>query len=483
VKPRNPNPAAATGHTLAHKLAQAALFIGKVRSGQSSEQALASSPATLMAPTRALGFLALRNLGLCGFLLSQLADRKPSPEAENLLTVALAVLLAPDTEEDAHGVYAEFTIVNQAIVAAKAHPKTAHASGFINACLRRFLRERDALLDRAQQDETARWNCPPWWSRKILRDHPQQGALILADLHRRAPMVLRVRPNAKMTDGLAGPSPLHHHGQALGARRVGEFAWALNTPVAVTDIDEFRDGSVTVQDAAAQLAAPMLLRALNADTPPLSQPWRVLDACAAPGGKTTHLIEFAQHLGRAIEVTALDIDSQRCARIHENLQRCGLQAHVLSADAGHPQQWWDGQPFDAILLDAPCSASGIVRRHPDIPWLRREGDIAQLAQIQSRLLDALWPLLKPGGLMLYCTCSQFRAEGSDQIEAFLSRNTQALLLPSPGHLLAGFDTSETVLPENPETGIRHPWSPLPSATSIREHDGFFYALLQNNVPR
>jgi 16S rRNA (cytosine967-C5)-methyltransferase len=188
---------------------------------------------------------------------------------------------------------------------------------------------------------------------------------------------------------------------------------------------------------------------------------QVLDACAAPGGKTAHLLELTN-----AQVTALDIDAQRGTRITQTLARLGLQAKVLAHDAADVAAWWDGVPFDAILLDAPCSASGIVRRHPDIRWLRRDTDIAQLVAIQARLLDALWPVLKPGGCLLYATCSVFKAEGSEQIQAFLARNSLARLLPSPGHLLPGLPQQGAATPHN----------------TLGDHDGFFYALLQKSAP-
>jgi len=186
----------------------------------------------------------------------------------------------------------------------------------------------------------------------------------------------------------------------------------------------------------------------------------VLDACAAPGGKTAHLLEFAD-----AAVTALDIDAARCLRIHDNLQRLGLTARVVAADAADLPSWWQGQLFDAILLDAPCSGSGVVRRHPDIRWLRRPTDVAQLAQQQARLLALLWPLLKPGGRLLYATCSVFHAEGQDQVKAFLGNNSNATLLPSPGHLLPGQVVQWPGVDDNPN----------------REHDGFYYALLEKSA--
>jgi len=184
---------------------------------------------------------------------------------------------------------------------------------------------------------------------------------------------------------------------------------------------------------------------------------RVLDACAAPGGKTAHLLEL-----RDAQVTALDVDPARCERIHQTLARLGLHAEVVAADAADVSAWWDGTPFDAILLDAPCSASGIVRRHPDIRWLRRQTDITQLAAIQARLLHKLWPLVKPGGRLLYCTCSVFRQEGEQQVAAFLAHHSQATMLASPGHLLPHRDPNTTTPTDNP----------------LGDHDGFYYALLE-----
>jgi 16S rRNA (cytosine967-C5)-methyltransferase len=232
----------------------------------------------------------------------------------------------------------------------------------------------------------------------------------------------------------------------------------LARPIPVAEIPGFAEGLVSVQDAAAQRAAPLLL----ADA--LPQGGRVLDACAAPGGKTAQLLELAD-----LDLVAIDRDPGRLARVDETLARLGLDATTLAADVAAPSAWWDGRPFDAILLDAPCTASGIVRRHPDVRWLRRPGDLDMLAATQTRLLDALWPLLALGGRLLYCTCSVFRGEGSAQIDAFLQRHSDAALVeapPSPGHLLP--------LPDNGTT--------LSTAGPSRAADGFFIALLEKHPP-
>jgi 16S rRNA (cytosine967-C5)-methyltransferase len=264
-------------------------------------------------------------------------------------------------------------------------------------------------------------------------------------------MTLRV--NSRQTSQAAYAQTLREAG--IAATPSGPYGLVLTKPVPVQALPGFEQGRVSVQDAAAQMAAPLLLQGLT-----LGPDSRVLDACAAPGGKTAHLLELCE-----AQVTALDVDPQRCERIGQTLARLGLQARVIAADAGQPAAWWDGQLFDAILLDAPCTASGIVRRHPDVRWLRRESDVAQLAAIQARLLATLWPLLKPGGRLLYCTCSVFKAEGDEQLQAFLAHNTQANLLPSPGHLLPTFATGEGAVPDN-QSG---------------DHDGFYYALLEKRA--
>ncbi|NMM91175.1 16S rRNA (cytosine(967)-C(5))-methyltransferase [Rhodococcus sp. SRB_17] len=441
------------GVALSRQLQQVAMALQGIRQGRSGTAVLDAVPPALRPGVQALLFQVLRHLGQADALRRQLAARTPPPGVDALLCTALALLC-----DAAQQSYEPFTLVNQAVEAAK-HDSTARAQApFVNACLRRFLREREALRQATQRDLQAQWNHPRWWVQRLQKDHPQHWQQILRANNSQAPMVLRV--NKQKTT-------VAQYQQSLSAinseaYEVGDSGLVLRRALPVQALPGFEQGWVSVQDAAAQLAAPLLLSGLD-----LGQPLRVLDACAAPGGKTAHLLEWAGAQA-ALQVTALDIDPARCERIHGTLQRLGLQAQVLAADAGRPQDWWQqhcgGQAFDAILLDAPCTASGIVRRHPDVRWLRRESDIAQLAQIQARLLATLWPLLRPGGRLLYCTCSVFRAEGDLQVKTFLAHHTDARLLPSPGHLLPGMGGNPGAVPDNPSG----------------EHDGFFYALLQKS---
>ena len=427
------------------QLQAAASVLAAVRQGESATPALARVAGELRPAAQALAFQALRQLGRAQALRQLLAQRAPPPAADALLCTALALAWR---EEDAP--YPPFTLVDQAVEAAKRHPQMRKQQGFINACLRRFLRERSELVAATEADPVARWNHPRWWIARVQHEYPDHWADILEANNRPAPMTLRVNTHRISREPLRDLLRAGH----IASEPVGLHGLVLDRPHPVAAIPGYADGLWSVQDAGAQLAAELLV----AGQPPAA---RILDACAAPGGKTAHACELAPQA----QVLALDVDPQRCERIHQNLQRLGLHAQVRAADAGDPPAWWDGQPFDAILLDAPCTASGIVRRHPDVRWLRRPGDVAQLAEQQKRLLTALWPLLKPGGRFVYCTCSVFHAEGEAQIAAFLAHNSTALLRPGPGHLLPCNTAQVGGVPDN-----------QPS-----DHDGFFYAVLQKSA--
>jgi 16S rRNA (cytosine967-C5)-methyltransferase len=426
---------------LATLLGHAADAVAAVRAGRSLDDALARTPAPARPGTQALAFHALRWLGGAQAARARLVAKPPAPRLDALLLVALA-LLWPTGEP---GPYADHTLVDQAVAASR---DRAGGAGFVNAVLRRFLREREVLVAQLQRDPVVRFNHPHWWIERLRRDWPGQADALLEADNRHPPLTLRV--NARRGDAAGYVARLAAAG--LPAHAIGTHAVVVEAPVPVQRLPGFAEGDVSVQDAAAQRAAPLLIGA------GLRPGARVLDACAAPGGKTAHLLELAD-----LDVLAIDRDAQRLTRVDDTLRRLGLQARTLAADAAEPAAWWDGRPFDAILTDAPCSASGIVRRHPDVRWLRRADDIPALARTQARLLDALWPLLAPGGRMLYCTCSVFKAEGQDQIDAFLQRQPGATVPtdpPSPGHLLLLNDNRSDRQPTD--------------AVS----DGFFYSLIE-----
>jgi 16S rRNA (cytosine967-C5)-methyltransferase len=427
---------------LATLLGHTADAVAAVRAGRSLDEVLARCPTPARPGTQALAFHALRWLGAAEAARTTLASKRPPPEVDALLLTALALLWPPGEPP-----YAEHTLVDQAVAAAKV--RSPRSASFVNAVLRRFVREREALVATLLRQPLARFNHPAWWLDRLRADWPGDWQAVADADNLHPPMTLRV--NARRSSPEAYVQRLVQAG--IGGRVAGAAAVVLDKPSPVTALPGFAEGEVSVQDAAAQLAAPLLLGAMPAAG------MRVLDACAAPGGKTAHLLELAE-----LDLVAVDRDGARLVRVDETLARLGLHATTLAADAAEPASWWDGRAFDAILLDAPCSASGIVRRHPDVRWLRRASDIASLAERQSRLLEALWPLLAPGGRLLYCTCSVFKAEGQDRIDAFLQRHGDAALAAdraSPGHLLP--------LPDNDST----PVAPRSSGAA----DGFFYALL------
>lgn len=428
------------------QLLQAAAQVAlAVQNGRSMTAALEAVPKDLRPGVQALSFQTMRWWGRALALRKCLARKAPPAQADALLCTALSLSWQDDLAP-----YPVHTLVNQAVEAARRHKDMRAQAPFVNACLRRFLREREALIAQTDTDLTALWNHPAWWVKRLQTDHPQDWQSILQAAQSAAPMTLRVSPEHSTVQAYLQVL----EAQGIAAKAVAEFGVQLFKAVPVYQLPGFSEGHVSVQDAAAQLAAPLLLNGLK----PSHQGLRLLDACAAPGGKTGHLLECHPEA----QVLALDVDPVRCERIQQNLDRLKVKAQIVAADAAQPADWWDGQSFDGILLDAPCTASGIGRRHPDVRWLRRESDVAQLAAIQAKLLKALWPLVKPGGRLLYCTCSVFKAEGESQIQTFVQHNTDAQILPSPGHLTPSIATSETSLRDN----------------VMGEHDGFYYALLE-----
>ena len=427
-----------------------------VRDGRSLTDIISKVPADLRPGVQALSFHTLRWLGSATEARALLAPKTPPPAVDALLVTALALLWPGETPP-----YAEHTLVDQAVTAAR--QRTPAAAGFINAVLRRFVREKDGIATSVRHSPLGAYNHPLWWIERVKRDWPQDWQALLSAANLRPPMLLRV--NARRGTGAAYVQRLAALGrgaQVLDDPSLGGQAVVLDQPCPVQQLHGFAEGEVSVQDGAAQRAARLLL---GGGLPPGA---RVLDACAAPGGKTAHLLELAD-----IDLLALDSDPLRLARVQDTLNRLhfppSTRVELKAADARDPKAWWDGRPFDAILLDAPCTASGIVRRHPDVRWLRRADDVTALARIQAQMLDALWPLLAPGGRLLYATCSVFKAEGLLQIDAFLQRLAPgaARLDPaSPGHLLSSRDNA----------------GQAPGGRSPALQDGFFYALIHKNQP-
>jgi len=384
-----------------------------------------------------LAYGTLRFLGQLKAIVHALADR-PLADAsvEALLWVALYQLI--HTSAPAH-------VVVDCAVRATSRVRRTSAKGLVNAILRHFLRRKVGLLAEIARDPEGRFSYPPWWIERVRAEYPEHFAEILDAGNARPPLCLRANVRRIVPDAFV--ALLETHG--IGAKRVGSVGVSVDTPRPVTALPGYAEGAFSVQDAAAQLAAPLLGP---------RDGMRVLDACAAPGGKTTHLAELA-----ILDLTAIDVDSGRLERVAENLARLGLSARLVASDAGEPDAWWDGRPFDRILADVPCTASGVVRRRPDGKWLRRESDLASLVLQQQRLLEALWPILARGGRLLYSTCSVFRVENAEQVSAFIARHADAARarLDWPSSLAAA---DGQLLPV--EGDAEH------------NHDGFFYALLE-----
>jgi 16S rRNA (cytosine967-C5)-methyltransferase len=374
----------------------------------------------------------LRHLGQLETVLQQLLN-KPLHENElkSLLLISLYQLQFTRA--------APYAIVDHAVKVA-AQTGEGRGKGLVNGVLRSFLRDKDELIRKALRKPYARYSFPDWWREQLEMAYPDQWSAILKACNQHPPMTLRV--NRRRSSGEDYLQTLL--AQGLQATLLDDQTVLLKQPLSVDELPGFRAGQVSVQDWGAQFAAPLL---------DVRDGMRVLDACAAPGGKTGHLLELAD-----LDLTAIDADEIRLKRVRENLDRLQLQAKLLTGDASQPVQWWDGQPFDRILADVPCSATGVVRRHPDIKWLRRPEDFANFARQQAAMLDALWPLLAPGGKLLYATCSIFPVENAAQATAFAARHP---------------DAERLVLPEQtPSDGQL-----LPTA----EHDGFYYALFRKTA--
>jgi len=409
--------------SLAFSLLQAARTITSVLAGESlAGGSLARVPESIRPAVQDHVYACLRQFGLGDFLLARLLDRPlVDVEVRALLLVALARL--EQRPESTH------TVVDQA-VAASGYLAGGRCRALANAVLRAYLRQRQVLLGMAAADDVAANQHPGWWIERLRSAFPDNWLAIVSAGNTPPPMALRVnRRNTTREDWLATMTASGLTGKAMGENGV-----LLDRPVPVERLPGFAEGRVSVQDLGAQRAAMLLAPAANS---------RVLDACAAPGGKTAHLLENTD-----LDLLALDLKAARCRRIEANLQRLGLSATIRVADCRQLEVWWDGQAFDAVLADVPCTASGVVRRHPDVKWLRRESDIAAFAATQSEILDALWQVVRSGGKLQYATCSLFPEENGQQIGHFLARTPDA------------------------RRRLEEQW--LPDA----QHDGFYYCLLE-----
>ena len=423
----------------------AALAVRRVLDGATLSAALAAvddgAATGGQAFVQELAYGTLRHWGRY-LALTQALATKPLVDASLTALIAVALYQLDHTQAPA------FAIVDRAVEAAELLVRK-EAKPLVNAMLRRYQREHAVLNAKvAAESPVARWSYPRWWIGRVEADFPRQWQEILEAGNTRPPLTLRV--NRRVTSREALAAKLADAGVAT--EPAGDAGLIVVAPRPVTGLPGFAEGAFSVQDAGAQLAAPLLQA---------EDGMRVLDACAAPGGKTTHLAELA-----SLDLTAIDRDEARLARVRDNLQRLNLagpHVQVLAADAAIPSRWWDGKLYDRILLDAPCTASGVVRRHPDGKWLRRKTDVAGFAEQQQRLLAALWPLLAEGGRLLYVTCSVFAAENELQIIDFQTRHPEAL--------------RETIsFPADcPHAGGQL----LPSGKAASHNqDGFFYALLR-----
>jgi 16S rRNA (cytosine967-C5)-methyltransferase len=394
-----------------------------------------------------LSYSCLRHYGELKALIKPLLQKPlKDPWLNHLLLIAIYQLRYETAQP--------FTVVDQAVKAAS-KTNLPWAKGLVNGVLRNFLREQTSLIAGSQEDDVAKYSYPQWWVNKIKSQYPQQWQTILQAGNQHPPMVLRV--NIRKTTQSAYQQLLNDAGHAAAV--LGDVALLLEKPVSVEQLPHFADGWVSVQDYGAQLAAAFL---------EVQDGMRVLDACCAPGGKTGHLLESAN-----IEMTALDHNEIRLKRVAENLSRLDLSANLKQGDASK-SDWWDGKLFDRILADVPCTASGVVRRHVDIKWLRREADIASFSQQQALILSSLWQMLAKGGKLLYVTCSIFHEENQAQIDNFLKNNADAERVP----LNLVLQTESEPLVNLQQVSLQKEKMEDRQLLPCKQHDGFFYALLQ-----
>ncbi len=438
--------------------AAASEVVGQVLTGKNLDRVLEAVQARFRglsanerAAVHSISFDTLRH---CGLLSAQLDALLTQPLSDapvrSLLLVSLAQLQF--SKAAAHAIVDHAVSATEQLGLARAKP-------LVNAVLRNYLRAPERFAREKITLDTAQYDFPRWWIDAAKKQHPHTWQRILLSAGTRPPMWLRV--NVRKVSVVAYLQRLAEQG--LAARAGEGCAVLLEKPLPVHELPGFKEGWVSVQDAGAQHAARLLAPANG---------MRVLDACAAPGGKTGHLLEMAD-----IELTALDNDKRRLSRAADNLERLGLTATLKVADASQPDTWWDKRPFDRILLDVPCSGSGVVRRHPDIKWIRREADIYAFTRQQARLLAALWNCLSIGGRLLYATCSIFHMENRDVVEQFIRKTPgarQLALLPQTPHLTDALKSSDTAGHGEAVTSEFLEGLLLPDDV----HDGFYYALLE-----
>lgn len=427
-EPNHQNQQKSAGSNLCETILLAAHLLSEVRDGVSLTQALSTVQIENRAAAQSLSYDALRFKPKILEALKPFLRKELEPEVEDLFLLALCTQFAESQNQ-----YTAYTLVNETVNAAQKSLRTRHAKGLINAVLRRVLEKPEVLMIDVLEAQY-----PSWWVKILKKAYPQNLVPILEANLRPAKMFLRV--NCQKISKQHYVTQLQNAG--IPTQEI-PMEWQIRAPEAIALQDSmpvhllpgFREGLFSVQDLGAQIAAHLIA--------PKDKEY-ILDACSAPGGKATHLLELAD-----ITLDVLEVSESRMEKVKENLLRLNLHANLLVGDASQPNTWWSNHLYDVILADVPCSATGIMRRHPDILYLRRSADIIELQKLQRKIIFELWQLLKPGGRMLFITCSILPEEGELQLEWFLKNLQDALRLECLGQ----------ILPDK--------W-----------HDGFFYGMLQ-----